>query len=225
MLILIDDKEFDSVNDLVDDTLILLYLDQHNIKQQLSLGRVQQQNINAKLKRRNGLRYKTEENKKSLFRIRSRESIIENNSDSVDGVFRQLSYNVDIEEEPIQVFIENELGVRQPKTRATSEKVKHKRFHLRKKREMSLEDRKSCPPSEIVNLLALYTIKSYGGDKDYELNKQTSTSTGDISSTGAIGQLLKKTLTIHSDDDDETANDQQVSVITLHIINTYDTNH
>ena len=187
-----------------------MYLEQHDITQHLTLGRAKQQNINAKLRRRNGMRCKTDDKKHQPKLLKSQEKFSESSTaDTTDGVFRKL----DLEDEPVQVFVENEQGEKLSRAKTSNEKGKNKRIHLRKKRDgnMTFSDRKSCPPNEIVNLLAIYT-KPFTGN-GAELNKKISTSTGDIPSTGAIGQLLRNTLILHSDDEDASKTNNEVSLV------------
>lgn len=204
---LLGDKEFNSVSELVDDSLIMLYLEQHDISKHLTLGRAKRDRV---IKRRNVIKNK---NKEDVIDLTQRRSVFAHNSsksletsDHVDGVYRELSSN---DMEPVKVFVEDEKGTgKLIRQKAHSEKMDRKKFNLRIRKKdgnMAVNDRKSCP-QEIVNLLSIYTTKPSSDDLTVNdrLSSHTKASSTenltDIKPTGAIGQLLRNTLSIHSDE-------------------------
>lgn len=220
------DKEFNSIGELVDDSLIMLYLEQHDISKHLTLGRAKRNRV---IRRRNVIKSKvTDEDTSDLIQQRrlkfahnSSKSL--ETSDHVDGVYRELSTDM----EPVKVVIEDEKGSgKLQRQKAHSEKIDRKKFHLRIKKKdgnMSINDRKSCP-QEIVNLLSIYTTRPSSTDLTHNNNGMSHTKStenlSEIKSTGAIGQLLKSTLSIHSDENLSKIDQERspVSTDNLHVV-------
>ena len=192
------DKEFESVCDLVDDSLINLYLQKHNIGNYLTIGRAEQQ---QKFKRRKGLKHRTDEERQRLRNIRS--SCTSKNSftdDLVDGMSRETSPNGMTDEEPVQVFVKLDAGtpVEEAQDKKLKRVFKRKKVYLHKKDHLSLKERKSSPKS-VVELLSINFSEGSSN-----LNKTKSISTGNLADphpSGVIGMLVKNTLTLHSDED------------------------
>lgn len=209
------DKEFISVSDLVDDSLISLFLEQHDISKHLTLARAKHQQRQSQFKRRNVLRYKNCEEQKGSCKFKTPRGSSKSleSSDAFVGMFRELSPDNN-DEEQVQVFVEDE-GEMRPKALSQSDKVKRRRMHFRRKGQdcLSVTDNKHTP-HEIVNLLSVYT-RSHSEDPppSTSLSKQKSASAGTLlESKVAIGQLLKNTLVLNTKEDLSHANHDEVRI-------------
>ena len=232
-----DEKEFDSITKLMDDTLITLFVQRYDISQHLTLGREKQQNRQAsRLKRKYGHRY-TFEDRQRLREIRlSRTS---NDFDWPDGEssveFKTLN------EDPVSVLVCNATnsslgtngilhgnGVVDADKLVNSPVPKHdeaasnndglvlktefkfgrKKGYKKRLPQTWNSDRNSKPFGD-NNFLCIPRTMTEGS----AMSKEKSISTGNLlDADTALNKLIKSTLTLGSDEDLSSLNKRQVII-------------
>ena len=227
-----DEKEFDSIAKLMDDTLITLFVQKYDISQHLTLGREKQQNRQAsRLKRKYGHRY-TMEDRQRLREIRlSRTS---NDFDWTDGEssveFKTLN------EDSVSVLVCNATNsslstngilhdadkfVNSPVPKCnetvsnnddfvpkTEFKFGRKKGYKKRLPQTWNSDRNSKPFGD-NNFLSIPRTLTEGS----AVSKEKSVSTGNlVDADSALNKLIKSTLTMGSDEDLLSLNKRQVTI-------------
>ena len=232
-----DEKEFDSIAKLMDDTLITLFVQKYDINQHLTIGREKQQNRQvSRLKRKYGHRY-TMEDRQRLREIRlSRtsndfdwtdgESSVEFktfNEDSVSvlvcnatnsslGTNGILHGNAVVD---VDKFVNSPVPKRNEAASNNDDLVPKTEFKFGRKKGYKKRlpqtwnsDRNSKPFGD-NNFLSIPRTLTEGS----AISKEKSVSTGNlVDADSALNKLIKSTLTLGSDEDLLSLNKRQVII-------------